>query len=94
MWPKIKMLLALRCDVSTRLISQALDHDLPPVERWAIRLHALSCRSCHRFRRQVLFLRTAIQQRFNLESATGVDSIRLADEARARIAAVIANKSS
>ena len=93
-WSTIKMLLALRCDESTRLISESLDRDLPAVERWAVRLHAIACRPCRRFRRQILFLREALQQRSVLESEGGVDELRLSDEARTRIAGAIADKSS
>lgn len=93
-WSTIKMLLALKCDESTLLISEALDQDLPVVERWAVRLHAVSCCSCRRFRRQVLFMREALQQRPALESEGGVDELRLSTEARTRIAGSIADNSS
>jgi len=90
-WSAIKMLLALKCDESTRLISEALDRDLPAVERWAVRLHAVSCRSCRPFRRQLIFLREALQRRSALESAGGADALRLSDGARSRIARAIAD---
>ena len=93
-WSAIKMLLALKCEESTRLVSEALDRDLPAVERWAVRLHAVSCRSCRPFRRQVIFMRETLQQRFALESAGSDDAFRLSDEARTRIAQVIADRAS
>ena len=93
-WSAIKMLLALKCEESTRLVSEALDRELPAVERWAVRLHAVSCRSCRPFRRQVIFLRETLQQRFALESADSNDAFRLSDESRTRIARVIADRAS
>ncbi len=93
-WSTIKMLLALKCDESTRLLSDALDRDLPPVERWAVRLHAISCRACRRFRRQILFLRKALQERLDWDSDGGADELRLSNEARTRIGQVIADNSS
>jgi len=56
----IKLLLTLTCDESTRLVSESLDRGLRPAERWAVRLHAVSCRSCRRYRKQLAFLRAAI----------------------------------
>ncbi len=58
----IKLVLTLRCEESTRLVSDSLDRDLTRSERLAIRLHAVSCWSCRRFRRQILFLREAIRR--------------------------------
>ena len=57
-------------------------------------LHAVPCRSCRPFRRQVIFLREALQQRSALESAGSDDAFRLSDEARTRIARVIADRAS
>jgi hypothetical protein len=93
-WSTIKMLLALKCDESTRLLSDALDRDLPFVERWAVRLHAISCRSCCRFRRQMLILRKAIQNRVAMDPDEVANRLQLSDEARKRISRAIAGNSS
>ena len=93
-WSAIKMLLALKCAESTRLVSEALDRDLPAVERWAVRLHAVSCRSCRPFRRQIVFLREALQRRSALESAGGGNERGLSDGARTRIARAVERDSS
>ena len=58
----IRMLLALHCDESTLLISSGQDRTLAPVERWAVRLHLISCRSCRRFRKQVQYLQDAARR--------------------------------
>ncbi len=94
MWRSIKMLLALKCDESTRLVSQSLDQNLPTLERWAVRLHAISCRSCRRFRHQTMLIRSAIQQRLDVESVTDVERTRLSDEASSRIATAVAENPS
>ena len=82
----IKRILTLTCEQSTRLVSESLDRDLPRGERWAVRLHALCCRSCRRYRRQILFLREAVR-RGGREPDTGtpVAGASLTQESRERI---------
>jgi predicted anti-sigma-YlaC factor YlaD len=93
-WSTIKMLLALRCDESTRLVSESLDRDLPAVERWAVRLHAISCRSCRPFRKQVQFLRRALTMQSEIDPPAAVAPDQtLSDDARSRIAKAIADES-
>lgn len=57
----LKLLLTLKCEQSTRIISQSLDQELSSVERWAVRLHYLSCYSCRRFGVQIHQLKTALR---------------------------------
>ena len=57
----IRLILTLRCEQSTQLVSASLENELTFAERWAVRLHAISCWSCRRFRRQILFLREAMR---------------------------------
>jgi len=47
----IKMVLTLKCDESSRLLSDELDRPLRSAERIALRLHLLGCRACRRARR-------------------------------------------
>lgn len=49
-------ILTLTCDESTRLVSTSLDEPLPFSDRTAVRVHAVICRACRRFRRQIRFL--------------------------------------
>lgn len=93
-WSTVKMLLALKCDESTRLISLAMDQDLPPVERWAVRLHAISCRSCRRFRKQLQFLRQALKHDAEAAPHTVSADQTLSQQARSRIAKAISDQSS
>ena len=62
-WRALVMLLTLRCDDSTRLMSEECERTLTPVERWAVRLHFLSCRYCHRFRKQLRLIQRAAKER-------------------------------
>jgi hypothetical protein len=87
-----KLLLTLTCDESTRLVSESLDRSLRPAERWAVRLHAISCRSCRRYRKQLAFLRSAIARlgRGDTEAAA---SISLDPDAKERIRRALAEAS-
>lgn len=78
-WRAIVMLLTLRCDHATHLISDSFQRDLTRVEWWALRLHQLSCRYCRRFARQIRRLEEAAQRLAAMEA-------RLSTEARRRIA--------
>lgn len=56
-----KLILTLRCEQSTHIVSESLDRDLSAVERWAVRLHYISCWSCRRFGKQIRHLREALR---------------------------------
>ena len=58
----IKLVLTLECHESTELVSASLERQLSFAERWAVRLHAVACWSCRRFRRQIEFIRAAMRQ--------------------------------
>lgn len=91
----IKRILTLRCEESTRLVSESLDRDLPRGERWAVRLHALCCRSCRRYGRQILFLREAIRRGAREpETAALAAGASLTPEARERIKKALAHRPS
>jgi hypothetical protein len=63
LWRALRLLLTMRCIESTRLISDGFERDLTRIERWAVRLHQISCRPCRRFRLQLAFLQQAARQR-------------------------------
>lgn len=52
----------LSCTEITQLISQSLDRNLSFWERLGMRIHILYCSACSRYRRQVQFLRRAMQR--------------------------------
>ena len=56
-WKTIWFVLTLTCDESSRLLSDAMDRDLARVERVALRMHNITCKSCKRFTNQLSFLR-------------------------------------
>ena len=82
----IKFVLTLTCEESARLVSASLDQELTRPQRLAMKLHALGCRSCRRFRRHVQFMREAISRR-DAESI----STSLSPEARDRIREAVAH---
>jgi len=57
----------ISCKESTRLVSQGLDRELAFGERVALRVHLAYCIGCRRARRQMAFLRRAMQQVAELE---------------------------
>ncbi len=82
------MLLTLQCDHSTHLVSNDFcgHSELSTVERWAVRLHELCCRSCRRFREQVEFMQNASRALAQRELSA---SDRLPAASRERIRATI-----
>lgn len=56
-----KLILTLKCEQSTHLVSNSLDRELSAAERWAVRLHYIGCWSCRRFGKQMRQLRNALQ---------------------------------
>jgi hypothetical protein len=53
------MILRRTCKEVAALLVAREDHDLPAVERVALRLHLAACRACPRFERQILTMRNA-----------------------------------
>ena len=86
------LLLSLKCDHSSRFISEGMDNDLSKVEQWAVRLHFLTCRSCRRFRKSMEMLQQLARQTGEATDEQLQNLSRdfhLSAEARDRIAAVI-----
>ena len=52
----------LSCKEVTRLVSQGLDRRLPLGRRLALRVHFAICDGCTNFRKQMQFLRQALQE--------------------------------
>ena len=84
-----KLMLSLKCDQSTRIVSESLDRELMFVEKWAVRLHYISCWSCRRFGKQIRAIREAVRQ--HPERAT--EHQRLSPEAIRRIEEAIQRES-
>ncbi len=68
-------ILTLPCEEAARIMSDGMDRSLTKVERIALRAHLISCRSCKRFRKQLVVI-----------SATArANSERIPDDVRERI---------
>ena len=52
----------LSCKEVTRLVSQGMDRRLPLGRRLALRVHFAICDGCTNFRKQMQFLRQALQE--------------------------------
>ncbi len=76
----IHLILTLKCEQSTRLVSESLDRDLSLLERSAVRLHYIGCWSCRRFGKQVKLLRKATRL-----GRSASDADRLSPKTIARI---------
>ena len=84
-----KLILTLRCEQSSRLISESLDQQLPWAERWAVRMHFISCRSCRRVRQQFEWLHRAAGRRGESGEFASAGGMLLSPEIRDRIIAAI-----
>lgn len=62
MFSAMKLVLTLKCEESTHLVSDSLDRELSFVERWAVRLHYIGCWSCRRFGKQMRQLQMLLRQ--------------------------------
>ena len=86
----LRLILTLHCEQSTELVSRSLDQQLAFAERWAVRLHFLSCWSCRRFRKQLLVIQHAAAQRGEIPTDDAADTTtQLSAEAQQRIIAAI-----
>ena len=56
------MPMMISCREVTRLVSEGLDRKLGFGERIALRAHFMMCRGCENARKQIEFLRDAVQQ--------------------------------
>ena len=61
----------LSCKETARLLSQGADRDLAFGERIALRVHLVICNGCRNVSAQFKFLRSAVQQLADHESAGG-----------------------
>ena len=82
LWRAIVMLFTLKCDQATHLVSDSFERELTAVERWALRLHQLSCRYCRRLAKQLKLVHSAAREGIS-------KSAELSSQARDRIAAAI-----
>ena len=83
----------LSCKEAAWLISESMDRDLPFMQRIGIRAHLLMCKHCTRYRRQLLFIRDAIQHYLDeIENEESLPPVSLSPEALERINAYLSKK--
>lgn len=83
----------LSCKEAAWLISESMDRDLPFMQRLGIRAHLLMCKHCTRYRRQLLFIRDAIQHYLDeIENEESLPPVSLSPEALERINAYLSKK--
>jgi hypothetical protein len=56
------MILRRTCKEVAALLVAREDHDLPALERVALRLHLAACGACPKFERQLLLMRSALRR--------------------------------
>lgn len=77
--------LFMPCEGYTELLSASMDTKLSRLDRFAVRLHTLYCRSCARYRKQIIQLRRVLR---GLDDVPAGDAV-LDDDARRRMLAAL-----
>ena len=88
---RFRRILAMRCDESVELMSQAADEPLDFWDKLALRSHLLLCGPCSRFCRQLRFLRSAVRRMLSQAEDSGA---ALSADARTRILHALRNEAS
>ncbi len=78
------MILTMRCDQASSLISKSQEAPLNRAEAWALRLHLLGCRMCRKYRTQLALMRNMLGRLTDPHTYQAVAS-SLLDEDQARI---------
>ena len=76
-------LLFMPCEGFTELISASMETDVSSLDRFAVRLHAMCCKGCRRYRKQVMQLRRMLTRVD--ETVLHLSPMQLTKEARNRI---------
>ena len=75
----------LTCRDVSRLVSDAMDRELPLTARIRVRMHLLLCPPCKRYEDQVHLLRQTARHLYRHVTEGVEGSVALSDEARGRI---------
>jgi hypothetical protein len=59
---QLHLILTITCGRASQLTSDSFERKLLRHERWALKIHKLSCWSCRQFERQLHFVRNALQR--------------------------------
>ncbi len=82
----MQLILGLKCRDASRFIAESADRGLTWDERWALRVHLVTCDPCRRFKKQLRIL-SQIISRFGERLISGellIDE-ELSDSARQRL---------
>ncbi len=80
------------CKEAVRLQSEALDHQLPGLERLGLRFHLVLCKWCRRYGKQIRLLHDAAHE--HPEELADAASQKLSPAARERISQSLRNQAS
>ena len=80
------------CKEAVRLQSEALDHQLPGLERLGLRLHLVLCKWCRRYGKQIRLLHDATHE--HPEELADAAPQKLSRAARERISQSLRNQAS
>lgn len=64
---KVQLILTIRCEEASQLVSDSFERKLNWHEKLALKGHALVCWSCRQFSRQLQFIRSAMSKRSDQE---------------------------
>ena len=86
--------LSLNCRQASRLLSEAEDRNLSSMERFGLKLHVATCKSCRKFREQLVIMRQSLKTLdTQLYSSSDPQSApQLSDDARERIRQKLASE--
>jgi hypothetical protein len=88
LWRALATILLLTCRQAATLLSQAEDRRLAAHHRAAVAVHLITCRSCRRYRRQLVALRQLLALMGDAAPVYG-GAQRLSPQAAARVRSVL-----
>ena len=84
-WQRVVMILTLRCDEATLLMSESIDRKLRLHEWLAIRGHVLVCKGCRMAKKQLAIVGAALKRQRESSEGLSPEQLQLSPQARARI---------
>lgn len=85
----VVLILTMRCDQASRLISHSQERQLNGAERWALSFHLMICRVCRKYRKQLALMRDVLSRLKSPELYLEADSSAIdqqhSDQMRKRI---------
>ncbi len=82
----------LSCEETSELLSRAQDERLSFTERMGVRIHLLMCSLCHRYEKQLRFIRKATESLAQDSAHDDEAATSLSPEARERVLGALRQK--